>query len=333
MPGLDAVFVPLPECCLQQIGVVLHEDAAHRRVTQQERAKGLGEHVLGAHAVPDLARHFVFFIARHGHFAELAVGDVFDLVVVVKHHLAVAGDSEVLPQHVTGENIRRHQIFDRVAILNHTAFYLLACTLRHRALVRGVSATGIECFLQVDVERDHTSLDVDVFDDDFDVAITIAVADLQLAGGELFYFSNQLVVKAVTRKAHLAVLQRVRHAAHTVVLLHQQVLALDLLAGGVLLRWVVVFDDLEHIGKRRQIKHQHHHALDAGRDAELVGAVALVVQQVTVEQCLALFGQAQGVVDFVARFARHHAAQKLHIGRGNLHVHHEVGARKAEQHQ
>jgi hypothetical protein len=61
--------------------------------------------------------------------------------------------------------------------------------------------------------------------------------------------------------------------------------------------------------------------------------VAQVVQQVAVKQRLALLGQAQRVVDFVARLARHHAAQKLHIGRWNFHVDHEVGTGKAEQHQ
>jgi hypothetical protein len=36
---------------------------------------------------------------------EVAVGHVLDLVVVVEHDLAVAGDAEVLPQHVAGEDV------------------------------------------------------------------------------------------------------------------------------------------------------------------------------------------------------------------------------------
>jgi len=43
-----------------------------------------------------------------------------------------------------------------------------------------------------------------------------------------------------------------------------------------------------------------------------------VGQQVAVEQRLALLSQAQCVVDLVAR---HHAVQKLHMGRRNLRVH------------
>jgi hypothetical protein len=49
VPGQDAVLVRLPERCLQQIRVVLHEDGAHGRVAQQEGAKGFGEHIVRAH--------------------------------------------------------------------------------------------------------------------------------------------------------------------------------------------------------------------------------------------------------------------------------------------
>src|SRR5437667_6215 len=76
-----------------------------------------------------------------------------------------------------------------------------------------------------------------------------------------------------------------------VVLLDQQVLALNHLARGFLLRREEVLDDLEHEGERRQIEHQHHHALDAGRAAELVAGVAQVVEEVAVEQVLALLLQ------------------------------------------
>ena len=114
-------------------------------------------------------------------------------------------------------------------------------------------------------------------------------------------------------------------------LLDQQVLALDLLACGVFLRWVVVLDDLEHIGEGGQVEHQHHHALDARGDAELVGAVAQVLQEVSIKQGLALLVQAKRRVDFRTRLVGHEAAQELHIGRRDLHVDQEIGARKAEE--
>ena len=58
-----------------------------------------------------------------------------------------------------------------------------------------------------------------------------------------------------------------------------------------------------------------------------------VMQKIAVKQCFALFLQPQGAVDLITRLARHHAAQELHIGGRNLHVHHEVGTGETEQHQ
>src|SRR5450830_419494 len=333
VPGLDALLVALPESRVQQLGVVLHEHLAHERVAEQKRRKGFGEHVFGADAVPDLARHLVFFVARLRHLAKVAVGDVFDLVVVVKHHFAVAGDAKVLEQHVAGEDVGRHQVFQGVAVLDDAALDLLARPRRRRAGVVGVGAARVKRLLQVNIERNHAAFNIDVLDDDFNAAVAVTVADLQLAGRKLFKLGDQFIVKARARKTHFAVFQRVGHAPHPVVLLDQQILGLDLLARGVLGRRVKVLDDLEHVRKRGQVKHQHHHALDAGRDTELVGGVALVVQKVAVKKRLALLGQPQGVVNFVARLARHHAAQVLHVGRRYFHIHHEIGPRKAEQHQ
>ena len=325
MAGLNALFVALPEIRLQQVGMVAHEHGTHRVIAQQKRGEGFGEHVFRPDGIPDLAAHLIFFVARCGHLSELAVGDVFDLVVVIKNHLAMACDAKIFPQHVTREDIGRHQILDGVTVLNHRALDLrLPSRFLHADIKR---------FLQVNVQRDHPPLDVDMFDDDLGVAITVAVRNLQLAWRKLFNLGNQRVVKTRPRKSHFAVLLRVGHTAHTVVLLDQQILAFDDLARGVFLRRVIVLDDLEHIGKRGQVKHQHHHALDAGRDAKFVGAVPQMVQKIAVKKCFPLLGQAQRVVDFSPRHARHHAAQKHHIGRRNTHVNHEVGPCKAEQNQ
>ena len=294
--------------------MVAHEDLAHRRVAEQEGAEGLGEHVLRADGVPDLARHLVVLVARWRHAAEVAVGDVLDLVVVVEDHLAVARDAEVLPQHVAGEDVGRDQVLDGVAVLDDGALDLLLL-----AGGRGV--------LQVDVQRDHAPLDVEVADQQ-----QFAVF-LHQAGAEVAQLGDQFLVEAVAREGDVAVLQRVGHAADAVVLLHQQVLGLDLLARGVLLRRVEVLDDLEDVGEGRQVEHQHHHALDAGRDAEAVARVPQVGEEVAVEEVLAVLLQAERAVELVARLARHQAAQELHVGARHLHVDHEVGAREAEDDQ
>ena len=107
---------------VEQVGVVLQEHLAHAGVAEQERAEGLREHVLRPDRVPDLARQSLpLRCAASGTRAEVAVGEVLDLVVVVEHHLAVARDAEVLPQHVAGEDVGGHQVLDGVAVLDHRA--------------------------------------------------------------------------------------------------------------------------------------------------------------------------------------------------------------------
>src|SRR5256885_8715885 len=51
-----------------------------------------------------------------------------------------------------------------------------------------------------------------------------------------------------------------------------------------------------------------------------------VVQEIAVEQRLALLGQAQGVVQLGARLTRHETAQELHVGAGH------VGIDRSEEH-
>ena len=126
------------------------------------------------------------------------------------------------------------------AVLDDAARHLLL-----RARVLG----GVERLLQVQVERDHAPLDVDVFDHHLVTAGGAVVRDFKLAGGELFDFGEQLVAEALARKGHIAVFHGVGHAPHPVMLFHQQILALDLLAAGVFGGWVKVFDDFEHIGE------------------------------------------------------------------------------------
>ena len=87
----------------------------------------------------------------------MAVGEVFDFVVVVKNDLVVTGDAEVLPEHVTRKNIGRDQILDGVAVLHHRLI-----ELRTRTRIIPVDLQDIEGLLQVDVQGDHAALDVTV---------------------------------------------------------------------------------------------------------------------------------------------------------------------------
>ncbi len=243
----------------------------------------------------------------------------------------MAGNAKVLPEHVARKNVGGHQVLDGVAVFDHGAFQLLVGLAQGRVVRTAVGRQGVEGFLQINVERDHAPLDVDVLQNQFDLPVAIAVGNFELAGRKLLQLGHQFGLETLQRKRHVRKLQRVGHAPHPVVLLDELVLGPNLLAGGVFLVRVKVLDDLEHERKARQVEHQHHHALDTGRDTEAVGAVPLVEQVVAVEQRFTLLGQPQCVVELGTRFARHHAAQKLHIGTGHRHVHHEIGARKTEQ--
>ena len=55
LAGHDARLVGLSERHVQQVGMVLHKNHAHRIVAQQERREGIGKHVPGADPIPDLA--------------------------------------------------------------------------------------------------------------------------------------------------------------------------------------------------------------------------------------------------------------------------------------
>ncbi len=219
----------------------------------------------------------------------------------------MARDAEVLPQHVAGEDVGAHHVLDGVAVLHDDGGDLLGRRV-----------------LQVDVERDHAPLDVGVADEDR-VALLVEGARAEVA-----QLVQQRLVEPIARKADVAVFERVGHPPDPVVLLDQQVLALDQRPRGLLRRRIEVLDDLEDVREAGQVEHQHHHALDAGRDPEAVGRMAHVRQEVPVEEALALLLQAERAVDLRAGLPRHQRAQEGDVGRRHFHGHHEVGPCEAE---
>ena len=88
---------------------------------------------------------------------------------------------------------------------------------------------------------------------------------------------------------------------------------------------------LEHIRKTGQIEHQHHHAFDARRNAELVAGVLEVGAESRGRTASLPCWPGPGRCRSRPAACGHEAAQKLHIGAGHFHVHHEVGAGKAEE--
>ena len=106
----------------EQILVVFVKDLAQHRRGQEEGGEFFREDVVPGHRIPDLARHFGLEIRRRRDRPEIAVGHVFDFVVVVEDDAAVAGHAEVLPQHVAGEDVGLGEFADGAAVFADGVF-------------------------------------------------------------------------------------------------------------------------------------------------------------------------------------------------------------------
>ena len=281
--------------------------AARTLASPRESSELLGEHVVRADGVPGFRRHFRLFVRGGRDAAEIHFRHALDFVVVIEHDAAQARDAEILVQHVAGEDIGRGQLPDRVAVL------------AHRRLQQRVGR-----LLQVQVQRRHAAFDVDVADDHG------VGGFLDQLGHQAAQLVQQGRREARARQRHLRVFPGVGHAADAVVQFHHLVLAPH---GGVVHAVLVdaVLDQLEHIGIGRQREHAHHHALDAGRDVEGVARMRQMVQEVAVEQRLALLLQPDHGVQLGLGLARQQRGQEVDHGGRRFHVHQEIGAREAEQ--
>ena len=261
-----------------------------------------------ADRIPRLARELGLGIRRRRDDAERAVGEVLDLVVVVEDDAPVAVDAEVAPQHVAGEDVGDREVADRVAVLPHHALDLLG---RRR--------------VEIEVERGHAPLDVAVPDDH------VVAVRLDRRRRQLEELLEQLGREAVARQREVPELERVRHPADAVDLLHHQELPLHRGAVGLLRVPELVLDHLEHVRVRGQVEHVHHQARRAGRLDEGVLRVVQMVEEVAVEQRLALLGEPDRGVELRARLARHQRLQEVDVAGRHVHVDHEVRPREREE--
>ncbi|MNS25618.1 hypothetical protein D3C72_575160 [compost metagenome] len=285
----------------------LHHDLPHLGLLQQEGGELLGEDVVRGHRIPGLGAPLVLRVAWRRDLAEVALRHVADLVVVIEHHPAVAGHAEVLEQHVAGEDVGRRQLADGVAVL-----------------LQGEPGLLLVRLIQIEVQRDHLALCVEVLDHQ------LVGGDGERRGGHRLELGQQFGGDAVQRKLEVGELLGVGHAAHPVVLFHQPVFRLHLLVAHILGRGELVLDHLEHHIVGGEGEHAHHHPLDAGGDDELLPALGQVLLVVAIELGLAVLLAADGVVDLVVRLAGHDLAQEQHEQGRHRGIDHEVGAGEAE---
>ncbi len=106
--------------------------------------------------------------------------------------------------------------------------------------------------------------------------------------------------------------------------------SLTVLARHLLGRREAVLDDLEDEGEGGEGEDAHHHAANAGGDHEVVGRVAQVLEEIPIELGLAELLEADRGVELGLALARHQGTQEIDDRRRHLGIHHEIGAREAE---
>ena len=279
------------------------EGVAHLRIGQQERPEFLRKDVARTDGIPDIVRHLVPFRRRRRNVAEVAIGEVVDLVVVVKDDATVAGDAEILEQQVAGKDIDRRQLSQRFAIV------------AHRANPRGV--VGMR---EKKIERRQPPLDVHMANDD------PAAVILDLRGRNGFQLREKLRREPVERKRDVGILENVGHSARAVVMLDERVFLFDGGAIGIFRCGDAVANHLEHVGIRGQREDRHHESLDAGCDDKTVGRVLQMVQEIAEEQRLSVFLQPDHRIELGRRSVRHDLAQECDVSRRHLHVDQKIGA-------
>ena len=289
--------------------MVFEEDLPHVGFAQEEGGEFFGEHVAFVYGIPGFGGHFGFGGRRGRDFAEVAVGHVFDFVVVVENHAAEAGHAEVFVEHVAGEDVGRGQLFEGEAVVDDRRRFFFGSGLLHE-----------------EVERLQAVFDVGVADDDH------VVGFFDLAGGEGAHFFEEGGVAARFGQRDVGKFHGVGHAPDAVVFFHQQVFAADVFAVEVFVGAEGVFDDFENIGERGQGEDAHHQPFHAGRKDEFVIGVAQVLGKLAPEDVFALFVQAEQGVEIAVGAHGQHFAQKTHVAAGHGHVDEEIGAGEGEKH-
>src|SRR4029453_3197367 len=115
----------------------------------QELQKFLGKNVVLTHREPGFGGDFILRSPSFRQFAKMAIGKKTKLIVIVKNNAAVPSHAKIFRKEVTRKNIRGGKVFDRLPVIAPGS----------RDCLRLI-------FLEKEVERAKTTLDVRVRDDD-----------------------------------------------------------------------------------------------------------------------------------------------------------------------
>ncbi len=119
LAGSDPLLNALPELDVDQVPMKRQEVVPYGSCRDKKGLELLRKYIELTHVEPWLGRELVFDRARLRNTAKVVIGEQTELVVVIADHATVPAHTEVLEQHVTGEDICRRQVLDRVPIVEY----------------------------------------------------------------------------------------------------------------------------------------------------------------------------------------------------------------------
>ena len=215
--------------------MVLEEHLSQAPGGHQKRTELLGEDVAVADVEPRVGGHFVFGMDGLGNPAETAIGEQTKLVVVVEDDPPMPGDTEVLEQHVAGEDVGGGQVANGVAVSDDSAF---------RGFGRSAGKKHVEWL--------YLTLGVQVTDDD-PVAI-----HLHRSPGVALQLGQEVRRKPLLLELEVFEFLGVGQPANAVMDEYQLILVAHGSAGGPLGSAEPVADHLEYHLQRRVTEHVHN---------------------------------------------------------------------------
>src|SRR5210317_961114 len=128
--------------------MVFFEQGHVTGIGKKERSEGLGKNIVLSDGIPGCIGYLILVTSCRRNTAEIAIGDVTDLIVVIKHHAFVSSDTKVFLEHVPRKDIGTNEVANGLTEIAYCA-----------------SSFGTGNLREVLVQRFHPAFNIDVFYD------------------------------------------------------------------------------------------------------------------------------------------------------------------------